>query len=551
MAPAVIDLTSSPEPDESPGKAAKSTLQHFQPRKQKAKPLSQFNDDEASPRRAARTALAGFQPRKQKERTSINGSKAAASFVGLQPQSLGNNSAGSETVRPYRQTVLENGYERPAYPTVLSHAHSNSEQKHVNGAVRSPVGQQRRVEYRQSATVKPISIDDDPAEGVHSSHDPNAQHTKNASFEACRKHQPPAATVRSAFTSSTYVTGGSNGVITIEDDSSSSDSSNVPESERSGKLGEEVYEELRPFKRRRVDDPNGSTSRPLLVPAIERGTTKSQSARSVPGEKLPIKPLRSLQERQRLLNLQRAGSSGSTKSVSSLDNEQSSGEPPDDSLGASRRTSISETAPRHTSLRSIRELQISRPSTGENDDLLETTCPVRKSLRAGARSSSLRESDRPDGELTNRHRAPYTAEEEALLTRLKEVDRLTYKQMVPYFTGRTRKSLEGWYHTKVKKKGTQADQVSSTLPQRSIAVSKYGETFASEEHESELKAGFLHPDETQEILNLQNGTTSNHGEPYSPEEDALLARLKEVDNLSWEEIVPRFNGRSRGSLQTR
>ncbi|KAF2168076.1 hypothetical protein M409DRAFT_53398 [Zasmidium cellare ATCC 36951] len=39
-------------------------------------------------------------------------------------------------------------------------------------------------------------------------------------------------------------------------------------------------------------------------------------------------------------------------------------------------------------------------------------------------------------------------------------------------------------------------------------------------------------------------------EPYHPEEDELLCQLK-ADGLSWDEIVPHFNGRTKGSLQVR
>lgn len=48
-----------------------------------------------------------------------------------------------------------------------------------------------------------------------------------------------------------------------------------------------------------------------------------------------------------------------------------------------------------------------------------------------------------------------------------------------------------------------------------------------------------------------SGTPTNHGIPYTPEEDALLEKLKGENNLGWDEIVPYFNGRTRGSLQVR
>ena len=49
----------------------------------------------------------------------------------------------------------------------------------------------------------------------------------------------------------------------------------------------------------------------------------------------------------------------------------------------------------------------------------------------------------------------------------------------------------------------------------------------------------------------RSSIVSKHGVPYSLEEDALLAKLKEVDKLSWDEMVAHFNGRTKGSLQVR
>lgn len=42
-----------------------------------------------------------------------------------------------------------------------------------------------------------------------------------------------------------------------------------------------------------------------------------------------------------------------------------------------------------------------------------------------------------------------------------------------------------------------------------------------------------------------------HGVPYSPEEDALLAFLREKGNLRWEEMSSHFSGRTQGSLTVR
>lgn len=48
-----------------------------------------------------------------------------------------------------------------------------------------------------------------------------------------------------------------------------------------------------------------------------------------------------------------------------------------------------------------------------------------------------------------------------------------------------------------------------------------------------------------------NAAFSAFGNQYTPEEDALLAELKEVKNMRWDEMLPYFNGRTKGSLQVR
>lgn len=50
---------------------------------------------------------------------------------------------------------------------------------------------------------------------------------------------------------------------------------------------------------------------------------------------------------------------------------------------------------------------------------------------------------------------------------------------------------------------------------------------------------------------LNSGTQSNFGNQYTPEEDALLAELKEVRNVRWEDMPQYFEGRTKGSLQVR
>jgi WD40 repeat protein len=50
---------------------------------------------------------------------------------------------------------------------------------------------------------------------------------------------------------------------------------------------------------------------------------------------------------------------------------------------------------------------------------------------------------------------------------------------------------------------------------------------------------------------VKNPQGSNHGIPYSTEEDDLLAHLREIVKIGWDEMPQYFSGRTRGSLQVR
>lgn len=63
-----------------------------------------------------------------------------------------------------------------------------------------------------------------------------------------------------------------------------------------------------------------------------------------------------------------------------------------------------------------------------------------------------------------------------------------------------------------------------------------------------VSAAMLTPKATRQ----QNGTPlSGHRARFTPADDALMVNLKEVERLSWSEILPYFPGRSKGALQVR
>ncbi|USW53122.1 Putative SANT/Myb domain, WD40/YVTN repeat-like-containing domain superfamily [Septoria linicola] len=132
---------------------------------------------------------------------------------------------------------------------------------------------------------------------------------------------------------------------------------------------------------------------------------------------------------------------------------------------------------------------------------------------------------RPPG--SKNSRKPFTAEDNALLKRLKSVMNLEWSKIHPYFPDRSLPTLQVHYSTKVKK--MQIDVSGVVLPTT-----------------DKLQTA---PAASQQASSKPLTTASNLGNPYSMDEAALLKKLKEEDHLDWKAMVPFFNGRTAGSLQ--
>lgn len=202
--------------------------------------------------------------------------------------------------------------------------------------------------------------------------------------------------------------------------------------------------------------------------------------------------------------------------------------------------------------------------------------------------------------LSRRDRLAYTAEDNLLLARLKEVANLSWDDIMAHFPGRSRGSLQTHFCTKVKGKYLVTSQThdihntphrerrqaqantsvaKSAEATRNVTVHQANESEVSTPTESRSSltgrpSDHSNPSEcsvhtaygTQSSAPPEGGrkepsilmvtsqsetSTSKHGEEYTPEDDVLLLRLKEIEKLSWNEIATHFPARTSGSLRFR
>lgn len=125
----------------------------------------------------------------------------------------------------------------------------------------------------------------------------------------------------------------------------------------------------------------------------------------------------------------------------------------------------------------------------------------------------------------------YTAADNALLKRLKEVDKLKWPDIHAYFPERSLGSLQVHYSTKVKAVDLDLSKVTMPPHSSSRCIDK-----AQQEVNTRKAVSTIAP-------------VGGFGSLYTPEELALIKRLREEEHLSWKDMVPYFNGRTAGSLQ--
>ncbi|QKX61635.1 uncharacterized protein TRUGW13939_08787 [Talaromyces rugulosus] len=104
-----------------------------------------------------------------------------------------------------------------------------------------------------------------------------------------------------------------------------------------------------------------------------------------------------------------------------------------------------------------------------------------------------------------------------------------------------------------------ADERAHALPARGEGTEQYSNTPepADNDDEDDYRSAQDHPLGADRPSSLSPGDGSSQqclvgqkGDQYSPDEDALLRKLKGM-NMAWTEIAKSFPGRSKGSLQTR
>ncbi|KAI5366510.1 Putative centromere protein Scm3/HJURP [Septoria linicola] len=192
-------------------------------------------------------------------------------------------------------------------------------------------------------------------------------------------------------------------------------------------------------------------------------------------------------------------------------------------------------------------------------------------------------------------RKPWSVEEDALIIRLKEYDRLSWDTIAERFPDRAASAIQKTYSVRLKgvdcparvlfndqlhadevagkaakgetdRDGTpdwqwsaQQDELllelreGDELDWKEIADILPGHSPAAVEHRYELLAG-PRPSGRQITDNGQSSefnTAWRTRQRYTAEEDALIIRLREVDGMSWHQIAQKFDNRSEHSVQSR
>ncbi|EMC95277.1 hypothetical protein BAUCODRAFT_35264 [Baudoinia panamericana UAMH 10762] len=183
----------------------------------------------------------------------------------------------------------------------------------------------------------------------------------------------------------------------------------------------------------------------------------------------------------------------------------------------------------------------------------------------------------------------FSAQEDALIIKLKEVDKLSWEMLGRYFIGRSIYGVQCRYSKKLLgecdgrdaliEQGFVLDGFDATGPEAAfteeqdellmrlrendkaewdvIAASVPGKTARNIEARYKILMG-IQPDPAElrrrkraNPVYAKDKAPKNHGRPFTAEEDELLIRLREIDKLPWEILAQEFNGRTWLSLQKR
>ncbi|KAK3701563.1 hypothetical protein LTR37_015417 [Vermiconidia calcicola] len=568
MSPAVIDLTSSPEPDESPGKAAFSALQNFGPRKQRAMGNRQSKGFSES---VAPNSLQEWTPPRQQEvahmvhylshiesedqhppmpddaRTElqrVREQRRGLEVNGTQKRSTDANDGRLPTHKPSRPlapgrqapTLVEDG----SLVALLKQGSVNGN-GYGDNAARQPDRLRRRSADSQAKLNENQRVD--RSNGKLQASDPDNQ--PNGKTTGMR---PPASTSvratngagdsgRSEAPTATATTGtGRVGHIHPKKDLHSSYLQ--PRTTFVGYAHDGI--ELRPFKRQRTDNLRKSQSYAPDIAVEEPTMTAANgflethqappSATALLGpslDKIELRPFK----RQRTDSLRKNQSYAPDTAVKEPTMTAANGfpethqAPPSAAalLGSSLRKQSGGVPPKKRPQSVIEVDEYWEPPTPY------IGLPVSHKRRSStySKTTGARQRIRTPDPLSSES----SSENACLISDLTQ--RTPSEDAFASITGLPLEARISSNGTATKTKQPQRPSSSNT-PRRG-------------DNESLLRP----PLSTPVRQAPATAATGNHGIPYTPEEDALLIKLKEVDGLTWQDIVPHFKGRTYGSIQVR
>ena len=612
MAPTVIDLTSSPEPEESSEEAAKSALQSFQPRAQKLAPPKEKKRNARptqSPRETHRATVQQLQP----WRSDISNGQ-----TGETPRSVPsllevvNSLSKSREVQDRLVTYERPTYQEPTAPVYPPRAHARAGARQLNG-------------------VTPQATPSNPPRGIAQPGRSPSSALPNRSVPRQRLPTGPSAAKSPVE------------VITIDDDTdSSSSSSSVSAAELRTFFRENNLDDIRPFKRRRVDETTlapqqntvvnqqrptsiNGTSATSLRPSIERnGVRPLHHASPVIARPFPLtssgQPL-SNQRGDTVLPralsiaskpksstpriLTTAPASRAVASNSRPITTRPEGSRTDTPLGASRgrrNADVNEALPatvatdaaggsasdklQSQNTRSESELSSAltyeSAHTGQHSDS-QPSRSLSETSRGKQADADIHGSAGPATAATFQESTgiklrgrPYSQAENEILFRLREKQKLGWKEILPHLPGRSMGSISGHYSellagkhkanstpsilsqqnaTKAKpylqtegKLSVTSVESESLDTNRTLPHSSGRTTGLISEHHGQLESQLSDAQPKVMASAQRNAITVPRGVPYSQAEDELLIKLKEVEKLDWNSLLPYFPGRTMGSI---
>lgn len=520
MSPALIDLTSSPEPDDSPETAARSALQTFRPRKRKERDstsgrIERERENGISPSQAAQAALEDFKPRKEKKRMSGLSDDSAQTPLGAPlPDDARIELA---KVREEKRRVKANNVQEGSLASLLQHEAQKSSRPSTSkdstfrnkGWNPATLHQRSRDSPNRDTETERIQV-----LSTFQRRQPNGINLQPQSkivlpVKEASEQTPPKSFVPTAMRSPAKV-------MDLVRDENQEGSPNVIHSKQREVLSGGSNESPRPFKRRRVGESDNRL--PHIGDCLAYGRRKSQDS----AQASPAPPLRSARVEIPI----RSASPASPVTTSTSQAPSKQHHPPRVSNG-------------HNLSNGSPNVSQNRPLTGNSPSMSNVS-----EQDASSRSAPLNGKQAFAHEFIDLTREQWkTSQDRSDLSKNDTSPSLA--RPLP----KKREAIVSLQH------GTRLSNISSQKDKLSSEKLKPVEvdtvvSVAVKATQNKKASGELYP--ADEVVLQSNDTKTSSGEPYTADEDALLIKLKEVDKLSWEEIPPHFNGRrSRGSLQVR